>query len=180
MEEVIKNLGERVNSGLEFLASELSGIRTSRPASALVEDIKVSVYDQELPIKQLGSISIVPPNQIVISFWDKEAVAPTSKALEASGRGFNVSSKEDGSIYISLPPLSMERREELSKLAKSTGEKFRIQLRNLRDEANKKMNVLELSEDQARTAKKKVQELIDKGNEKIESSLKQKLNELLA
>ncbi len=177
MEAELKKLEQSLKAILESFRSEISAIRTNRPSPAMVEDIEVEVYEQKLPIKQLGSISIVPPREIVISLWDASGIEQVAKSLESGNHGFNPQVR-GASIHISLPALSSERREELKKLASSSAEKTRIQLRNHRDRANKAINSDDYSEDQQKQAKKKIQEIIDKGNREIEEAIETKDKEL--
>lgn len=177
MDNITKELENNLKIVSENFNSELSAIRTNRPNSKMVEDIQVDVYEQKTPIKQLGSISIVPPREIVITLWDGNAVAPTAKGLEAGNYGFNPQVRGN-SIHINLPPLSQERREELKKLAGSIAEKARIQIRTHRDHANKAIVKEDGSEDDQERAKKEVQEMIDKANKEIEESLTKKEAEL--
>lgn len=175
MEEIIKELEQKTQSTFEALKQELTGIRSNRPTARLVEDIKVDYYGQQLPIKQLGSISIVPPREIDISLWDKNAIQPVVKAIETSNLG--VTASPDGNlIRINLPPLTDERRKELNKLVKNIVEQTRIKIRALRDEANKKIK--DLPEDAMFKAKEKIQKAVDKANDRIEELLENKLAEI--
>lgn len=177
MGNTIKELENNLKIVSENFNSELSSIRTNRPSPKMVEDIQVDVYEQKTPIKQLGSISIVPPREIVITLWDANAVAPTAKGLEVGNYGFNPQVRGN-SIHINLPPLSQERREELKRLAGSIAEKARIQIRAHRDHANKAIVKEEGSEDDQKRAKKEVQDMTDKANKAIEESLSKKELEL--
>lgn len=175
MNDELRDLEQKTQAIFESLRQELFGIRTNRPTTKLVEDIKVDYFGQQLPIKQLGSISIAPPREIDISVWDKNAVAPAVKAIETSGLG--VSASPDGNlIRINLPPLTDERRKELTKLVKNMAEQSRIKIRALRDEANKKIK--DLPEDEHFKLKNKIQEAVDKANKEIENLLDSKLKEI--
>lgn len=181
MDTIIKDVQSRLSSAMSVLSQELAGVRTSRPSPALVEDLKIEYYDQLVPIKQLGSISIVPPREMVIALWDPAGAAQIAKAIEESKRGFSVSVR-GSAIHLNLPPLSEERRAELVKIAKGFIESARIQVRGIRDEANKKLESAEkgkaISEDQKFQGKKKVQDLIDRTNKDIESLLEKKTKEI--
>lgn len=179
--EYIKGLENQLKSIAEKLRQELGAIRGNRPSVDLVQDIKVSYYGQELPIKQLGALSILPPRSVQISVWDKNAVGPVTKALESAKRGLSVSG--DGvSIIATLSPLGSERREELGKLVKKTSEGFRIQIRSHRDEVIRKIKEAEsqkeLTEDEVFKAKEKIQKLVDETNKQIEGLVEGKLKEL--
>mgnify|MGYP001587083610 FL=1 len=181
METLVKDLEKNAKSAVESLKTELAGVRTNRPNPKLVEDIKVDYLGQILTIKQLGSISIIPPREIDISVWDKAAINSVAKAVETSGRG--LTANVDGNlIRINLPTLTDERRQELIKLAKSLTEQSKIRIRSLRDEANKKIEAAfkakTLSEDQKFKTKEQVQKAVDKVNAEIESLLAGKIKEI--
>jgi len=172
-------------SALKFISDklrdELKIIRGGRPSVELVENIMVNYYDQMLPIKQLGSISVMPPRGLQISVWDKNAVGAVIKAVENAKIGLSVSN--DGSnIIATLSPLSNERREELTRLVKKTSESYRIQVRAKRDEVIKKIKDAEikkeLSEDESFKSKEKVQKAVDEINKRIEELVNSKIKEL--
>ena len=181
MEALLKDLESKTKALLDFLKQEIGGMRTNRPSPQLVEDFAVDYLGQSLKLKQLGSISIVPPREIQISVWDKNALTAIAKVLETSPLGFRPSI-EGKIIHLRLPPLTEERRIELIKIVKASTEKTRIKLRNLRDEANKKIvQALEektISEDQKFKSKKKVQDVIDKTMKDIDSLLANKIKEI--
>lgn len=173
----MQSLENEIKITLENFNAEMQAIRTNRPNPAMVENIKVDVYGQPMAINQTGSISIVPPNRLIITPWDAQNVETISKALETGQYGFRASVMGNF-VQIDLPPLSQERREELKKLAGSTAEKFRIQLRAHRDHENKALAKEELSEDEAARAKKDIQKKIDDANMAIENTLEGKISEL--
>lgn len=181
MEELLKDLIVRVKSLVDGLKQELSGIRSNRPTSSLVEDIQIDYNGRMLRIKQLGSVTVVPPRTIQITVWDQDSVQKVAKALEDSKRGF-VPNVQGGVIHINLPPLTEERRDELIRSVKGEAEKFRIRLRGIRDESNKSIEsafkAKAISEDQKFKSKKKVQETVDKANQDIEMMLGAKIKEI--
>ncbi len=176
MEQEIKNFEKNLQNIITGFKNEIFGIRTNRPSPKLVEDIKVDYFDQQMTVKQLGSIAIVPPREINISIWDKGAVGPVAKAIETSGLGLSVNI--DGNlIRLNLPQLTDERRQELAKLIKSLAENFRIKIRSSRDDINKKAKALP-DEDEKFKAMKKTQDLVDKYNKEIENILLVKIQEI--
>ncbi|MEK9186041.1 MAG: ribosome recycling factor, partial [Patescibacteria group bacterium] len=116
--DIAKDLEQKLKTFVDGLRQEFLNIRTNRPTAKLVEDIKVDYLGQQLTIRQLGSITIVPPREIDISVWDKEALGAVIKAVEASGRGLTANT-QGNLIRINLPTLTDERRQELIKLIKS-------------------------------------------------------------
>ena len=121
MEDKLLQFNEELANTAQHFKEEVGGIRSNRPTPKLVEDIKVDYLDQQLPIKQLASISIVPPREIQISAWDVQAAPLIGKAIEAANIG--VTANVQGNIIrINLPPLSEERRAELIMLIKNIAE----------------------------------------------------------
>ena len=162
---------------IQKLKEELSAIRTNRPTPALVENIKVDCYDGQMPIKEIGSISVTPPREIRIQLWDTSIIENVVKALDNAPTGF--STKADGNIvHVNLPELSGERREELVKHVKKETEGFRIRLRTLREEHNKKIQNSGEPEDAQSRLKKEVQTTTDETNKEIETILENKIVEI--
>lgn len=177
----IKLLEPKLKSIADGLRQELAGLRTNRPTTKLVEDIKVDYLGQLLTVKQLGAISIVPPREIHISIWDKSAVGPITTAIEKAGSGLTANTNGNV-IRINLPPLTDERRRELEKIARSTTEQVRIKIRAARDEINKvieqEFKDKKINEDQKFKSKKQIQEMVDKANQEVEKTLEGKLKEI--
>lgn len=176
--EEFKKEAEPVIVGFE---KDLQRVRTNRPSTALVEDLKVNYYNQAMLLKSVGSIGIIPPRTINIQVWDKEAVNAVVKAIETSS--LNLTANVDGNnIRINLPELSQERREELIKHVKKVAEEHRIKLRHLRDETNRRVQKSldndEIGEDQKFKLKEAIQKEIDKANERIEALLVSKIKEI--
>ncbi len=181
MINIIKDLELYINKFIEYLREQLAGIRGGRSTPKLVENISVDYLGQKLTIKQLGSISIVPPREIRISIWDKQCVISVVKALESSN--LNISANIEGNlIRINLPYLSQERRLELVKIIKKEIEETKIKIRYSRDEANKKISRQfeqgEISEDDKFRLKQEAQKLVDKSNEEVGRILENKRKEI--
>lgn len=165
---------------LENFKKEIAVIRTNRPSPVLVENLRVDYFGQSLLIKQIGSISVVPPREIDINVWDKNAVPAAAKAVEIAGFSANLDGKL---IRINLPPLTAERRQELTKTAGKIGENFKIRLRSFRDEANREIGrqfeAKAVGEDQKFRLKEEIQKVVDAVNQEIENILTQKIKELM-
>lgn len=181
MDILLKNFESELKNILTHLQEELRSVRSNRPSVQLLEDVKVDYYGQPMTVKQLGSLSIQPPRDILVSVWDKAAVGAVSKAVETAKAGFSVST--DGQIVrVSLPPLTDERRAELSKMVKKMTEETRISVRGQRDETMKKIKAAEdggeINEDAAFKYKEKAQKIVEDINKNLESALESKLREL--
>lgn len=181
MDNLLEEFKKKLQAIEESLKKELAAIRSNRPTPALVEDVKISYYNQTVPVKQLGSISVMPPREIDIQIWDKEAMAAIVKAIETSGLG--LSAQADGNlIRIFLPELSEERRKELVKKTKQLTEDHRIRVRHLRDEYNKRIqqgfDAHEISEDRKFKLKEEIQKAVGQANENMEKILENKVKEI--
>lgn len=166
---------------LEEMKTEIGAIRTNRPHAGLVENITVSHYGGVFPVRQLGSVGVVPPREIRIEVWDVSAVPAIAKAIESSPLGL-AARAEANIVRIFLPELSDERRRELVKHAGVVAEERRIKMRHLRDEANKRaqkaFDAGELTEDQKFRLKDDIQKITDEWNENVEKAVKAKIQEI--
>jgi len=180
-EQYIKELETELAAVTGKLKQDCAEIRGNRPSSDMVQNIALTLYDQRITIRELGSLNILPPRTIQITLWDKEAVAPVVKAIEAAHLGLTAAN--DGNIIrATLSPLGNERREEMTKLVKKMAETARIQIRSKRDDAMKRIkdgeNNKELTKDDAFRAKEKMQKAVDKANGDVESAVEGKMAEL--
>ena len=181
MDAELKSFEKELESLLARVKDEFHGIRTNRPTAKLVEDIKANYFDQEMPIKSLGGISIAPPRDIVISIWDKGAVNAVAKAIENANIGMTPNI-DGNNIRLTLPALTDERKADLIKVVKKTTEEHRIRIRQMRDEINKKIKKAEdedeISENESFKLKERVQKAVDKINVEIEKLLEGKVKEI--
>jgi ribosome recycling factor len=181
MNDYAKELESHLKVLTDKLKIDLQGVRSNRPSVELVENILVEVYDQRLPIKGLGSLTIQHPRDILISLWDKAAINPVMRAIDDARMGLSVSS-EGLTIRAALSPLGDERRDELVKMVKKTGEETRIAIRNRRDEAMKRIKAAidskELSEDMATRVKDKAQKFVEDANSMVGNLVDKKIEEL--
>ena len=178
---LLKEAESSLGGAVDKLRQEIGAIRGSRPSVELIEEIKVSCYDEVLSINQLGSLSVIPPREVQIAVWDKSVVGAVAKAIDAARIGFSVTN--DGNVIrATLSPLGQERRDELAKLVKKAGEAARIQIRTRRDDVMKKLkgaeDVSDISEDRARVLKDKIQKNVTEMNDKVDAMVKRKIEEL--
>ncbi len=174
--EYLKELEVKFSRIIQSLKEELSSFRTNRPSPKLVEGIKVDYLGQLLTIKQMGSIALEPPRDLVISVWDKNALPAVAKAIESENLGLGVS-PQGNTIRVRTPELTEERRREIEKLVRASVEETRIKMRMERDAVNKSINS-EIDKDLKFRAKEDLQKLVDKFNDAIENALKDKLRDI--
>ncbi|MEK7766392.1 MAG: ribosome recycling factor [bacterium] len=161
---------------------ELSGLRTGRAAAGLVENIKADYYGTMTPLKQLAAIGVPDAKTLEIRPWDKNAFAPIEKAIAASDLKLTPQRQGD-LIRLNIPPLTQERRLEMTKIAKRIAEEGRVAVRNVRQETNSKLKAAKeakaLSEDDLRKYTQAVQKLTDQHIAKIDESLAHKEREIV-
>lgn len=183
MDTYLKELDEGLRRASGKFKDEVRLLRSSRPSMELIENLAVTYFESQMQVKQLGSLSFVPPREIRISVWDKGAAGPIMKAIEDAKAGFATSS--DGNvIHATLSSLTDERRDELSRTVKKMAEAARIDIRSVRDDIMKKLRGAEdrgeITEDQSFAAKEKVQKRVSEANGEIEKALDEKLAEIAA
>ncbi len=178
IEEILKETDKDMRKSVEHFRGEVAGIRTGRASSALVEEIKVDYYGSKVPIKQLGTISIPEPAQIMIQVWDANAVPAIEKAIQEE---LNLVPNTQGNIIrINLPPLTEERRKELVRMVHKLAEEARIAVRNLRRDAKEMIEDLEgVSEDEKKRALEKLQKITDAHIEEINKIMSAKEEEIM-
>ena len=181
-QNIIKDMKNRMGKALEHLKGTYAGVRTGRAHPALVEDIKVDYFGTLTPIKQIGTVNIPEPRQIVITVWDKTALKAVEKAIQASPLGINP--QQDGEVIrLNIPELTRERRGELSKLVHKYAEESRVATRNIRREAVESLKKLEkdskISEDDLKKHQKEVQDATDEAIKKIDEALAEKEHEIM-
>ncbi|MDH5720771.1 MAG: ribosome recycling factor [Spirochaetia bacterium] len=181
MTGIMNETKEKMKKSLNDLAHSLSQIRSGRATPALVEDIKVEVYGQQMPMNQIGSINIPEPRMILIDVWDKSNSQEVLKAIQKSGR--NLNPQDDGvAIRIVLPELNEERRKELLKLAKQKVEDHKVSIRNIRRDANENIKKLKndgLSEDDLHQKQNEIQKLTDENIAHMDEIFKKKETEIM-
>ncbi|MBF6603600.1 MAG: ribosome recycling factor [Sphingorhabdus sp.] len=157
-------LEKRMRASMEALKHDLSGLRTGRANTALLDTITVDVYGSRMPLNQVATVSVPEPRMLSIQVWDKSNVQSVEKAVRSGGLGLNP--MIDGTnIRLPIPDLTEERRKDLAKLTGQFAEKARIAIRNVRrdgmDDIKADENKKEISEDDKKRLETEVQKLTD-------------------
>ncbi len=182
IQEYLKDAEKRMKKAVEKFKEELAGIRTSRASTAIVENIKIDYYGVEMPLKQLATITIPEPSQIVIQAWDQNAVPLIEKAIREANIGANPQT-EGNIIRIILPPMTEERRKEIVKFIGKLAEEARIAVRNVRRDDKEKLEELKkegFSEDDVKKALEQLQKITDKYIKEINQLAEKKEEEVLS
>jgi ribosome recycling factor len=160
------------NKAVDFLKNDITGLRTGRASSAMVEDIHVEAYGTRQPLKAVGSISVSDAKTLVIEPWDKTLLGAIEKAIRDSGLGINP--VNDGRlIRLSMPELTVERRQELIKILHAKLENARISVRQIREEVRNKIAEGEKNKEIAEDEKYRLQEELDKMVKDYNEQIKQ-------
>jgi len=173
---------ERMDAAMDHLKRELSGLRTGRASTALLDGIKVDYYGNPTPLKQIANVAVPESRLLTVQPWEPQLIKEIEKAITAAGLGLNPAN--DGKmIRIPVPPLSEERRKDIIKLTKKHGEDAKISLRTIRRETNDELKRLQkeskLTEDDLRKAEADIQKLTDQYVQKVDQILKKKEEEIL-
>ena len=184
MLDTIKNDAQaRMQKSVDALKHELQRLRTGRASTALIEPLKVPYYGTDTPITQVASVAIADARSIVITPFEKSMVGPVEKAILASDLGLNPTTVGTV-IRINLPPLTEERRRELSKHVAHEGENAKIAVRNVRRDALHQVKELlkdkKITEDDERRAEDEIQKFTDRFVKDVDGVVKLKEDELMA
>ena len=182
LENVYSEYRQKMTRTIEVLETEFARIRTARANPAILDGVKVDYYGQPTPLKQVASISVPEPRQIVVQPWDRSVMPEIEKALQKAELGLTPK-VEANLIRLPIPALTEERRRELVKLCAKLTEDSRVAVRNLRREANDAVKKLEkdkkITEDDSKTGTKKIQEITDEFIKKLDGLLERKEAEVL-
>lgn len=173
-------LKQNIQKVMEVMKSDLGTIRTGRATPALVENIVINAYGgtAKLRVMELATVGVSDSQTVVITPFDQSIIGEIQKGIQDANVGLNPS--VDGIVLrITLPPLSQERREELSKLMRHKLENGRIMVRQVRHDAMDQIKKMDLPEDDEARWEKDVQKQIDEAISTIESMGKQKEDELM-
>lgn len=171
-----------MNKALEALDGRLCKIRTGRAQPALLDGIMVDYYGSPTPLCQVAQVNVEDARTLKLSVFDRNAIKAVEKAIQQSELGLNpvVAGVE---IRVPLPPLTEERRKELVKVVKAEVEQTKVEIRNIRRDANAEIKVLqknkEISEDEQRSGEEKIQKATDASIKKSDDLLAAKQKELM-
>lgn len=175
-------LETRMDKSIQALKNELATIRTGRANAALLDHVRVPYYGSDVPLSQVGSISVPEPRMLMISPWEKPMLSVMEKAILASDLGLNPSN--DGMVIrLIMPELNEDRRKELVKQARQMSEKARISVRNIRRDANDKVKAEvkaeSLSEDELKQRQTAIQKVTDRFIAEVDQVVQRKEEDIL-
>ncbi len=178
----IKDLKRRMDGALDALHREFAGLRTGRASISLLEPIQVEAYGASMPLNQVGTIGVPEPRLITVQVWDRSLVGAVERAVRDSGLGLNPAA-EGQLLRVPIPPLSQERRLELSKIAGKYAEQARVAVRNVRRDGMESLKQMEkdgeLSQDEHHLWSDEIQVMTDSHIKTIDEVLAQKESEIM-
>lgn len=181
--EIKKTAEAKMAKSIEALKNELQKIRTGRAHPGILDQVQVDYYGSLVPISQVANVSLLDARTISVQAWEKGMSAKIEKAIRESDLGLNPSSQGD-LLRVPMPALTQERRKELTKVVKHTGEEAKVAVRNLRRDANEQLKKLLkdklVSEDDERRAQDDVQKLTDRTIAEVDKLVASKEADVMA
>ena len=181
--EVKKTIAGKMDQTIESFKHNLTKIRTGRANPALLDSVHVDYYGSILPISQVANVSLLDARTISVQPWEKGMGAKIEKAIRDSDLGLNPSAMGD-LIRVPMPPMSEERRKEMTKIVRHEGEAAKVAVRNLRRDANEAIKKLvkdkHVSEDEQKRSEGEIQKQTDKHIVEIDQLVAGKEQEILA
>ncbi len=178
---VLDQVKAQMEKAISHLEIELQKVRAGKANPVMLENVMVDYYGSRVPISNTASVNTQDARTLVIQPWEKSMLTPIEKAIQMANLGLNP--QNDGVIIrITVPPLTEERRKELTKTAKSLGEDAKVGIRSARKEGMESVKKLQkggLPEDAAKDAEGKIQTLTDSHVLKVDKHIEQKEKEIL-
>ena len=175
------DISQRMDKSIQNLKKNLSGVRTGRANTELVDSIVVEYYGSRVPLNQVASITVPESMMIVLNVFDQNAVTEVEKAIMKSDLGLTPQT-EGTVIRLNLPMLTEERRLELVKVVKKESEECKVAIRNIRRDAvdyfKNQLKEKEISEDDLKSQTDSIQSVTDEFISKIDTISKQKETEI--
>ncbi len=183
LNDILKDARARMAKSVEAFRHDLTKLRTGRATTALVDHLKVNYYGSDMPLSQVATVSVTDARTLTITPWEKPMVAPVEKAILASDLGLTPNTAGT-TIRIVLPPLTEERRRDLTKHVHHEGENTKVAIRNIRRDANQHAKDLlkekKVTEDELRRCEDDIQKTTDQAIKDVDEVVKAKERELLA
>lgn len=182
MENVIKEMEIKMKKSIEVFQHELSIFRTGRANTAVLNVVQVECYGSKMPINQVASMSVIEAKTIDVRPWDKNILQDIEKSILAANLGLGVVNTGD-SLKIKFPELTEETRKDMVKKVKKMGEETKINIRNIRREANEKIKGMEknkqISQDDLKHGEARIQKITDKYIVDVDNMVKLKEQDLM-
>ena len=164
---IIDSTKEAMQSAIVFLEKQFSNIRAGKASPAMLGSVRVDYYGSQTPLNQVANVNAPDARTLTVTPYEKTMLHPIEKGIMQANLGFNPMNNGD-SVIINIPPLTEERRRELSKQAKAEAEDAKIAVRNDRKGANQEIKKLDISDDLKKIGEDEIQKLTDEFIAKID------------
>ncbi len=175
---ILDSTKEAMDNAISHLERDLLKIRAGKATPSMVHGVMVDYYGSQTPLNQVANVNTPDAMTISIQPWEKSMLAEIEKAIMVANLGFNPMNNGE-SVIINVPPLTEERRRELSKQAKAEAEVAKVSIRNARKDANNDIKKLDVSEDLQKNAEIDVQELTDTYIKRVDDTFAVKDKEIM-
>ncbi len=175
---ILESTKESMDASISHLEKALVKIRAGKASPMMLSTVMVEYYGSQTPLSQVSNINTPDARTLSVQPWEKNLLPEIETAIMNANLGFNPMNNGE-MVIINVPPLTEERRIQLTKQAKSEAEDAKVGVRSARQDANKELKSLDISEDQLSNAEVDVQELTDKYIQKIDSILSVKEAEIM-
>ena len=180
--EVIEEFKDKVQKTIDSFKNELTKVRTGRANLQILDGIRINYYGTLTPLNQVASLRVAEPKLITVKPWEKSMIPEIEKAITKANLGLNPQSDAE-MVRLPIPSLTEERRKDIVKQVKKTGEDSKVSIRNIRRDSNDDLKDFEkeseITEDQMHKAFTKIQEETDKAIKKVDEILTKKQAEIL-
>ena len=181
--DIKKTMQTKMEQSIEAFKNNLTKIRTGRANPALLDNVQVDYYGSMVPLSQVANVSAIDARTLSVQPWEKNMGPKIEKAIRESDLGLNPASMGD-LIRVPMPPMTEERRKEMTKLVRHEGESAKIAVRNLRRDANDSVKKLvkdkEISEDDQKRSEADIQKITDKEITTIDQLVTSKEQDIMA
>jgi ribosome recycling factor len=178
-ENYIEIAEEKMLKALDNLEKRFATVRAGRANPSALDGVMVNYYGVDTPLKQLATISVPEARQLLIKPFDKSCLKSIEKGIYDADLGFTPNNDGE-TVRIVIPPLTEDRRRELTKQVKAISEETRVAIRNIRKDILEDIEKAELPEDVEKAKDKEVQDLVNEYNKKVDDMLKEKDEELMS
>jgi ribosome recycling factor len=181
--DILKTMQGKMEQSISMLKTNLTTIRTGRANPALLDTVQVEYYGSMVPLSQVANVSSIDARTLSVQPWEKDMGAKIEKAIRDSDLGLNPAAMGD-LIRVPMPPMTEERRKEMTKIVRHEGEAAKVAIRNLRRDANESVKKLvkdkEISEDDQKRSEAEVQKITDKEIATVDHLIQEKERDIMA
>jgi len=178
MDLILDDAKEQMDRAIDHLKKEFVAIRAGKASPAMLSSVMVDYYGSSTPLSQVANINTPDARTISVQPWEKQMITEIEKGIMYANLGLNPMNNGE-SIIINVPPLTEERRRDLSKQAKSESENAKVSIRNIRKEANGELKKIDLSEDMLKIGEANVQDLTNEYIANVDAAYSKKDKEIM-